>query len=713
MKAKNLQILKDHHINVPPFIVVEDINNIDISFSRASLFAVRSSFYLEDDVSHSFAGQFQTLLNVERKNIKKAVIEVQESYKKPLYKNIGNQDISSPVIIQEMIQPDYSGIMFTANPLGILNEIVITVGQGLGENVVTDKTETITYYYNKDEMLFYLKEEAPISLPHSLLKELVDLANQIQTIFHQEMDIEFAIQNDIIYILQARPITTLSIENITILDNSNIVESYPGVSLPITQDFVHDIYRDIFKSCILRISKDKDLVLKMNSIFDNMVTSYNWAMYYQISNWYEILQLLPFSKKIIQIWQEMLGVHNKVVNKGSLHIRKALKIKMIFSFFYHLLRSPKEMKQLNQYFNDIYPQYQQQIQTTNSVTELLELLEHFKKSITDIWDITLINDMYAFLFTALSGGNKNERIANIKNMESMKPVLAMNKLSLLYKKYGFESEQYIQKEKEYIALYGDRILGELKLETKTYRTNPELLREHILSLDTLFTHQEDNKKSFHPFVKRAKIGIANREKSRLNRSRLFGLAREIVLKIGHLLKENHQINSIDDIFYLYFNEINTTTSYQNLIDKRKEEYNINYHSPHPRRIVFSQGIIETKRTSLNDQFSDIQTLQGIQTSLGIVKGEAIVIEDANNTIDVHDKIIITKSTDPGWVFLLEKCKGIIAEQGSILSHTAIISRELHKPAIVNVKDATKIIKTGDFLELDANNGNIKIIKNKK
>ena len=71
--------------------------------------------------------------------------------------------------------------------------------------------------------------------------------------------------------------------------------------------------------------------------------------------------------------------------------------------------------------------------------------------------------------------------------------------------------------------------------------------------------------------------------------------------------------------------------------------------------------------------------------------------------------MVTKTTDPGWVFLIDKAAGIIAEKGSLLSHTAIITRELHKPSIVNVKDCTKILKTGDIIEMDAINGIIKIL----
>ena len=94
------------------------------------------------------------------------------------------------------------------------------------------------------------------------------------------------------------------------------------------------------------------------------------------------------------------------------------------------------------------------------------------------------------------------------------------------------------------------------------------------------------------------------------------------------------------------------------------------------------------------------------------EGEVLVIDSPSNTFDTTDKIIVAKSTDPGWVFLIQNAKGIIAEKGSLLSHTAIISRELRKPAIVNVKDATRLLKTGDIVTLDAEKGIITIEKEK-
>ena len=69
-------------------------------------------------------------------------------------------------------------------------------------------------------------------------------------------------------------------------------------------------------------------------------------------------------------------------------------------------------------------------------------------------------------------------------------------------------------------------------------------------------------------------------------------------------------------------------------------------------------------------------------------------------------ILVARSTDPGWVFLMISSKGIIVEKGSVLSHTAIIGRELGIPTIIGVRDATSLIRDGSDVEMDGSSGRI-------
>ena len=170
-----------------------------------------------------------------------------------------NKDLSElkmNVIIQKMIDSEISGVLFTCNPQGILNESVIVVSKGLGENVVQDKGETTSYYYNMTDKIYYYTGNQDL-LSKEKIEELLEISEQIKSKLGNYLDIEFSIYKNKIYILQARKITTIDDSNPLVLDNSNIVESYPGISLPLTCSFVNTVYTDVFKGVCRRVLKNE------------------------------------------------------------------------------------------------------------------------------------------------------------------------------------------------------------------------------------------------------------------------------------------------------------------------------------------------------------------------------------------------------------------------------------------------------------------------
>ena len=189
------------------------------------------------------------------------------------------------------------------------------------------------------------------------------------------------------------------------------------------------------------------------------------------------------------------------------------------------------------------------------------------------------------------------------------------------------------------------------------------------------------------------------------------------LEIGKNFVKEKKIRKVEDIFYLDIEEIvnNKKVDLKKLISNRKKEYTIYEELPNYSRLIFTNKEFDKSHKRVNQVKKEISKniLEGIPTSNGIVEGEALVIDNINKKYNVKDKILITKMTDPGWVFLLATAKGVIAEKGSLLSHTAIISREIKIPSIVGVDDATNIIKTGDYIRMDADKGKIEIIKRRK
>ena len=329
-------------------------------------YAVRSSSNIEDGKNDSFAGQFDTYLNVEKEELNTKIIQCFKSlYNENVLdyvrkKKIDIKELKMNVIIQEMVQSDYSGIIFTANTQGILNESVIVVGEGLGEEVVSDKTITTSYYYNLNDKLYYFEGTEDL-LSKKQVDELIEVSQKVTSILGKYLDIEFGIYNNQIYIMQARNITTIDDTNPLIFDNSNIVESYPGISLPLTISFVESVYSGVFKGLSQRILKNKKKLDEIKNVFNNMVGSANGRIYYKISNWYTLIKFLPFSNRIIPIWQEMLGVKNKLHSKEEAKTSLSFRFCVYINSFYELINVQKNMKKLNNKFikvnNEFYKEF--------------------------------------------------------------------------------------------------------------------------------------------------------------------------------------------------------------------------------------------------------------------------------------------------------------------------------------------------------------------
>ena len=741
-KADNLILLRDNGINVPKFTVVPhgSQEKYDLPSDRG-LYSVRSSCNLEDSSDFSFAGQFDTFLNVPASEVSSKISAARSSVQSESVvsyaklHNIPLNDIQMNVIIQDMVDADLAGVIFTANPQGILNETVIVVGKGLGEGVVQSKTDTTSYYYNVTDKVFYYEGDEDL-LDGSKVEELIEVSDKIKALLGEYIDIEFAIKDGVVYILQAREITTIDATDPLIMDNSNIVESYPNLSLPLTCSFVDLVYGGVFRGLSARVLKNDRELNKHTDVFMNMTGHVNGRVYYKISNWYTVLKFLPFNKKIIPVWQEMLGIKNKSYDKDDVKLNPFTRIATYFNSVYELLKVPSNMRKLNEKFlvinDDFYSRYSEKM----SPSELISCYEDIKSKLFACWDVTLLNDMYAFIFTGLLKSRLKKKynytekeintyISGISDIESMKPVIEITKLAM-------EPDDDAKKQ-EYIRRFGDRNLEELKLESRTFRSNPELLDERIASYRkdperlrktyesfTASKTKEDKKDALtEMYIKRCSLGIYNREISRLNRSRIYGIVRLIFDSLGKNYTTSGYINEPMDIYWLTVDEAlglnNDGKDMRDIISDRKEKYELYSKLPAYSRIIFAKNEFDKSHVSVNSyrKANSDTKLQGTPCSVGVVEGEALVIRNLSDTYDVKDKILITKMTDPGWVFLLTSAKGVISEKGSLLSHTAIISREIGIPSVVGVKNLMETINTGDIIRMNGDDGSIEIVKRRE
>ena len=206
----------------------------------AEFVAVRSSATAEDAAAASWAGELETYTNVTDGGIVDAVKKCWSSLFTPralvyrITQGMRDKRVSVGVVIQKMVQSEVAGVAFTANPVtNDLNQMIIEAGWGLGESVVSGSITPDNYVIDKkknlvldvtvnaqEEMIARVRHESktvPVpagmrekqKLPGQAIMRLADVCKRIEKHYGKPQDIEWALENGKIYIVQTRPVTTL------------------------------------------------------------------------------------------------------------------------------------------------------------------------------------------------------------------------------------------------------------------------------------------------------------------------------------------------------------------------------------------------------------------------------------------------------------------------------------------------------------------------
>lgn len=222
-KAANLSRLLSAGLPVPPgfavgvraFSVLGKLTpsaaaELKKLINESKVYAVRSSATSEDAEDASWAGQFETFLSVKNQDVLSAIEKCHDSTRdraKSYAKEMGEQskNFNIAVVVQEMLDPQYAGVLFTRNPVNGVNEFVIEYVKGIGEKLVSGKADPERLVVNKN-----VDNQVPFNLGR-----LVEYAKSAEKIFGVPQDIEWASAGDAIWLLQSRPITTLPEQNET------------------------------------------------------------------------------------------------------------------------------------------------------------------------------------------------------------------------------------------------------------------------------------------------------------------------------------------------------------------------------------------------------------------------------------------------------------------------------------------------------------------
>lgn len=784
--------------------------------------SVRSSAVGEDQEKRSFAGQMDSFLFVNKSkslisSIKKCWASL-FSERVLTYRHLSNielYDMKMAVIVQKMVLGEKSGVLFTVNPLNYKeNESLIDSTYGLGEGIVSGELETDSFKVNKKDYSFSQelaekkhqivfnkereegtknvavktdKQNEP-SLSEAEIRKIVETGKKIEELYKNPQDIEWTIKSDKLYILQTRPITTIDKRKKTegnriIWDNSNIIESFPGITKPLTFSVARMAWSNVFRQTAESLGVPDSLIEENEQIFDNMIGLIHGRVYYDLISWYKLTSLFPGFKYNRRYQEQMMGVKEsydyKKTEKSLLSKDRILGIPHLIITLFGVLKKhlslDKEIKSFIESFNKNYQEMQSKNLKKMEPWEIMNLYYEGKSKLLTGWKVSGINSYSAMFFYGLvksltvkfdidsTASIHNDLFCGEKEMDSTKPTKQLIRITNEIKKdekvYNFfknNNKKKILKElkeksnfseyqkliEEYLDEYGYRCMNELKLEEKTLNDDPgflidiikNYLRAENLNINKISEREEqkrekaeklvERKLRYHPLKKlvfywalrNARKNVRYRENLRLCRTKIFGFLREIARNLGEKFSRKNIIEEAEDIFYLEIKEIfdfikgtGTLKNLKKLVSARKKEYEKFEKETLPERfttygIVNHNTITSIKDEEIGEAGGKNGVLKGVSCCPGVVENKVKKILSPDDDVELNGEILITKSTDPGWVPLYPSISGLLIERGSVLSHSAIVARELGLPTIVGIKNLTKIVKDGQKIKMDAEKG---------
>lgn len=710
------------------------ILNIISSFEKldCEYVAVRSSATLEDGKDCAWAGQLESFLNVTKYEIVEAVKNCWRSAFSPRaifyrVKNAEKNDMSVAVVVQKMIQSDISGVGFSINPTNNnFNEIVIEGVWGLGEAIVSGSVTPDTYIVASGEILSKTVRNQRqklvmmdgrnewIDIENSELQKLsdaqiLDLASTIKKIerfYGFPVDVEWGMQNGELYVLQARPITTVN-------DNkmNEVISKVKQVG--IWQYYVSRKFNWFLESTQIYASGKlvQDKLLGFNVALKNYLIL-NGDEYSLESDFETICRVLKdrfnkdldffekFAKKEIEIVEDVKRYIEKLKKSDfkEFSLEELSEELVCFNHVYVAscvpgftrpddfleLEVKNELEKMGFESNEVEEIFSKIATCPNYLPvfyseEPLDLLKIAlkKKNGDDVTDLLNAHiEKYSWLKAPLAFEDvyftREEYIERLENLESED---IDGKIANILEIRRKDDEEYLE------------ILEKYKFSERFVKLS-KAIRDFIL-LRTYTTGYSDN--LF--FVARHSLleAISDRLGIQVNDLIMFGYAEILeIIKRGYVSSEDLK-----------------------MVEDRRTGF----------AIVWMNGKVETFRgkdilqlqaeigkTYKISKNSEDDGIQGTVACPGKVVGNVKVLLDYRDVTKVErGDIIVATMTTPDYISAMEKASGFITDEGGITCHAAIISREFNVPCVVGTVNATERLKDGQRIELDAYNGVVKII----
>lgn len=709
----------------------KELRELISRLSDRHTYAVRSSALCEDGDNASFAGAFETVTDVKREDIFSAVKRVAASADslrvKKYAESTGTESGGIAVVIQRFVRPEFAGVVFTADPIS--GNAAVMQGnyvRGEGETLVSGEKNAEEFSFDAMKFSYNGKGEF-----ERYAKKLFKYCARIRDGYGCPMDIEWAVSGGKVYILQARPITSLkrmdkesfkvngSLSGEYLLSKTNVGEIFMRPVSPMTFSvleiicemlgmpcFIDNVcgqpYANLSVICSLMValgSSEESAFRKIKEIAGELPEGVNVPVFpFDRKNFRKKIRALFFS-----------GSKNKMSRKE----KRAFADRMddIADELINQIHSLPDNKALSDFWTTKGTAFLSN--TLGAIMEGVNVIPLFttKKRLTDICGEKLANEL-------CSGG--------AGTLDSMKPLLLIEDVI-----HGDMSRE------EYVKLCGHRHVNEMELsapypyEDKNFPDN--IIEEHLRSGIDVHKMRAEQEKCFNEAVLKFKEQFPRKAKwldktlrsfKEANRSReevrskgvkLFCIMREFLLRVG-------EINGIgSDVFMLYFSDVmkllNGDKTVLSNIPVRRENYekylsyppfpNLIYGRFEPEKWLAEDSRRRDFYSERSNGCSFSADIKGFPGAAGVVTGRVRVIFSPDCAEELlPGEILVAPATNIGWTVVFPRAAAIITDIGAPLSHAAIVAREFGIPAVVGCGNATTVLKTGDMVIVDGAMGTV-------
>lgn len=734
-----------------PAEIKEQIVGFYLMLGANARVAVRSSATAEDLDDASFAGQQETYLNVIGEEA--LLQKVKECYaslwgsRAISYRRAQGYDkqkVALAVVLQQMIESESAGVVFSNNPAGNSDDILINASYGLGEAIVSGIVSPDEYICARDgniiKSVIGSKEiqivydgqgtkKEPVSeekreqqvLNPVLVGQLVTEVLKIEAHYNRPMDIEWAVKEGKIYILQARSITTIGDEPQKYFNDTDFaglpsikpakgrmrenvlfnLEKLPKPYFPLDHDFGDAVGR-----------QKEVLITEIGFSMDTMCPIDDYGIsFFRLGGMKPNRNIVHLLGTLKQMKDEKYNIKKSSESLRNCTERFEQEKTLACVSIQELGESLRRMQALigdtayGRFRYAIFPQVLENISLGKTLKKVNAALSSFDLMEGLDYVTADINRAMADIARRIKGDPDEQRAVmsfTFSEIVQNYPDLSVAFDSFM-KKYGNRSDFncycFIAKSWEDDP---DRFLGTLRTMLRSKNVKILGKQEGNTKFEALMNRVKGTigEKSYDRFA--AKVEAVRhyhtiREATQYLWESEFAHCRSLLKNCADKLEASY-----DDLLYLFAGELFEACQ-KGRLDDGLRELIAQRKAKRPLAEAYWNNCIEKSLDTGNSG------IIGVSGSSGTATGKVCIVKSPAEFDKLQSgEILVCTYTDPEWTPLFTLAAGVVVDTGGTLSHAAIVAREYKIPAVLATGDATKKLKDGQFVVVDGTNGSVTV-----